>query len=124
MTGVIWIIQVVHYPLFARVGVAGYAAYQTAHMRLITWVVGPVMLLELVSGVGWWWFGGGGVALLDLGALALIWASTALLQVPAHERLLERFEPGAHRRLVGTNWIRTILWSGRGFGLFYLAGGL
>ena len=60
MAGVIWIVQVVHYPLFARVGAAGYAAYQGAHVRLITYVVLPAMLVELATAAAWAWAARGG----------------------------------------------------------------
>jgi hypothetical protein len=36
------------------------------------------------------------------------------LQVPAHEGLSQRFDPDLTRRLVRTNWIRTIGWTARG----------
>ena len=49
MTGLIWCVQLVHYPLFRAVGEPGYAAYQDAHMRLTTLVVGPLMLLEAAT---------------------------------------------------------------------------
>ena len=42
MVGVIWTCQLVHYPLFARVGAAGYEAYQRAHMNRIAMIVGPM----------------------------------------------------------------------------------
>lgn len=48
MTGVIWFVQVVHYPLFAAVGRKGFAAFEASHRRLTTWVVAPLMLVELV----------------------------------------------------------------------------
>jgi hypothetical protein len=42
MTGVIWFVQVVHYPLMARVGAAGFPDYEAAHARLTGYVVvGP-----------------------------------------------------------------------------------
>ena len=46
--------------------------------------------------------------------VAIIWASTALIQVPCHAKLVEGFDARAHRRLVDTNWIRTIAWTLRG----------
>jgi hypothetical protein len=55
MTGLIWFVQVVHYPLFARVGGDGYREYQIEHMRRTGWVVGPAMLAELGSGVALVW---------------------------------------------------------------------
>jgi hypothetical protein len=117
MTGLIWFVQIVHYPLFARVGEDGYAAYQDAHAWLTTWVVGPPMLVEAATATwlavtlgsgpqGWAWW-------LAAGLLAVVWLSTATLQVPAHGDLARGFDPAAHRRLVGTNWLRTVGWSAR-----------
>jgi hypothetical protein len=49
MTGLIWFVQVVHYPLMAAVGSPGFAAYEAAHSRRTTWVVAPVMLAEAAT---------------------------------------------------------------------------
>jgi len=117
MTGVIWVIQVVHYPLFARVGNEGYAAYQAEHEQRITWIVGPVMLVELATAIYLVGAGAAGFSrpalLVNLALLALIWLSTFFLQVPQHQRLEQGFDPRAIQLLVQTNWIRTILWSAR-----------
>jgi hypothetical protein len=117
LAGLIWTIQVVHYPLFARVGREGFAAYEQAHAHLITMVVGPAMLAELLAAVALVALRPRGVpawaawALLAL--LAAIWASTAFIQVPCHNVLSRGFDADAHARLVSTNWIRTIAWSAR-----------
>ena len=117
MTGLIWFVQVVHYPLFARVGDDGYAGYQAAHVRRTGWVVAPAMLAELVSGVALLWLRPGGVPAawiwLGLGLLAVVWFSTALVQVPRHDALAAGWDERAGRELVGTNWLRTIAWSVR-----------
>ena len=49
MTGVIWFVQVVHYPLFARVAPESFTTYHAAHVRRTSWVVVGPMLLELLS---------------------------------------------------------------------------
>ena len=49
LVGLIWTIQVVHYPLFAAVGTDRFVAYEASHARLITLVVGPVMLVEAAT---------------------------------------------------------------------------
>lgn len=118
MVGLIWFVQVVHYPLFAAVGADRFVAYEVAHQRLTSYVVGPPMAVEgltalalLVAapdGVGRAW------PLLGLALLAVIHAGTVLLQVPAHGRLAQDGDPAVMRRLVSTNWIRTIGWSARG----------
>ena len=50
----------------------------------------------------------------------IIWASTALLQIPHHNALSKAYELEAHNLLVQTNWIRTIAWSIRGLLLLYM----
>lgn len=118
MVGLIWFVQVVHYPLFAAVGVDQFVAYEVAHQRRTSYVVGPPMAVEGVTalvllfatpdGVDRW------LALIGAGLLAVVHASTVFLQVPAHGRLALSHDPLDIRRLVRTNWIRTIGWSARG----------
>jgi len=49
-----------------------------------------------------------------LGLLAIVWASTAFVQVPCHEKLSDGFDAAVHGRLVLSNWIRTVCWTARG----------
>jgi hypothetical protein len=116
MFGLIWFVQIVHYPLMARVGGEGYTLYQHTHMSRTTWVVAPLMLVELASAVLLIpMLGSDFYPLTSTGLLlvVLIWGSTAALQVPSHKALTAGFEQRAHRRLVATNWVRTVLWSAR-----------
>jgi uncharacterized membrane protein len=114
MTGLIWFVQIVHYPLFATVGRDSFESYEIAHSRLTTYVVAPVMLVELLSGAALL-FAGSRVpqwaALTGLVLLGVIWLSTAFVQVPVHSVLANGFQEEAHRRLVTTNWLRTAAWS-------------
>jgi hypothetical protein len=115
LVGLIWIIQCVHYPLFYKVGDKTFIAYQLEHMNRIGPLVGTLMLAEVLSTVGlvmmtpndpW--------ALAGLGLVILIWGSTAVVQIPYHRTLTKGFDEKAHRRLVGSNWIRTVAWTARG----------
>jgi hypothetical protein len=124
LVGLIWLVQAVHYPLFAQVGAAQAQAYARLHVTRITWVVGPPMLVELASGV---WLAlspprglSAGPLWVGLLLLALIWLSTALLQVPEHRRLEVGPDPAAVRRLVRGNWLRTGLWTARGALVLFL----
>jgi len=112
MTGLIWFVQVVHYPLFQRVGADQFLAYEQAHTRLTTYVVAPVMLLELATAVlllwvqpkYWLWW-------VNLGGIGLLWASTFFIQVPLHTALSQAPDLAAMQRLATSNWIRTALWT-------------
>jgi hypothetical protein len=117
MTGVIWFVQLVHYPLMEGWPHDTFGVWETRHRDKTGLVVVPPMLTEGVvalmllarrpRGVAAW--------MVWMGAAALggIWASTFLLQVPCHVRLSMGWDAATHARLVQTNWIRTILWSVR-----------
>ena len=117
MTGLIWFVQIVHYPLFAHIGRDSFVPYEQRHARFTGYVVGAPMLLELATALaalapslrpsflsaGW-----AAASVLLLGA---IWGATGLLQVPLHDRLGKTWDPVLIKRLVHTNWIRTAGWS-------------
>lgn len=121
MVGVIWFCQLVHYPLMDRVRTEpadAFPAFEKAHQRGTTLIVGPAMLVELVtaawlvitvSGDAATWLAWAGLALVGVN-----WVSTAALQMPFHKRLEAGFDPAVHRRLVKSNWLRTAAWSLRG----------
>jgi hypothetical protein len=114
MVGVIWFVQVVHYPLFSRVGASGFPAYEREHVRRTGWVLMAPMLVELGLSVWAAWSLGGWVAWVGLVLIAVIWAVTWAVQVPAHRRLETGFDPVVCRRLVRSNWTRTAAWTLRG----------
>lgn len=107
--------QVVHYPLFARVGSGGWTAYHEQHSRRTTWVVVVPMLVDLGSSlalVGVRPEGiGAGAALAGAALAVTTWAATAGLAVPAHRRLGPGWDGVAGRRLVAVNWLRTAAWT-------------
>ncbi len=115
MFGVIWVVQLVHYPLFAGVGADGFPAYEAAHQARITLVVLPAMLLELGTAVALLWLRPAAVpawmAWTGLALVGVVWVSTAVVQVPLHTALAAGFDGEAHARLVASNWMRTAAWS-------------
>lgn len=117
MTGLIWFVQIVHYPLFARVPAAGFVAYESEHVRRTGWVVGPPMLLEVATAAAIILFqptlAGDPRFLAAFALLVVIWVATAVFSVPLHRRLCAGVDPAAIRRLVATNWIRTVGWTAR-----------
>lgn len=113
MTGLIWFVQVVHYPLMGAVGASGFAAYHAAHSRLTTLVVGPLMLVEAVCGVWIEFERPSPAAWSGVALLAVVWGATFLVSVPRHNLLAAGFDAAVIDSLVATNWIRTIAWTAR-----------
>ena len=115
LAGMIWTIQVVHYPLFELVG-DDFTAYQAAHSARISflllgpWAVQGVttawVLLSRPAGVPLW------MVLAAAGFAAATVVVTVLVSVPQHDVLTGGFDVAAHTTLVRTNWWRTLAWSG------------
>lgn len=113
MTGVIWFVQIVHYPLFGQVPREAFASYAEMHAKRTTWVVGPVMSVELITAVVLLARDASAAHIAGMALVGIIWLSTALVQVPQHERLRRAFDKRVHAALVQGNWIRTVAWSAR-----------
>lgn len=115
MTGVIWFVGVVHYPLFARVGRAEWAAYERAHRIRTTFVVAPPMLAQVAVAAGLLALAPAGAAgallVLNAACVAVALGSTGLVFGPAHARLERRWTERDHRILVRGNWIRVLAWT-------------
>ncbi|MCH2203047.1 MAG: hypothetical protein MK102_13835 [Fuerstiella sp.] len=116
MTGLIWFVQIVHYPLFANVGSEEFRTYEERHQRLTTWIVGPAMLVELATALLLLKYlpsECGTLAWIGAALVAVLWLSTATLSVPAHNALTVKYSTVTYNKLVATNWIRTITWTVR-----------
>jgi hypothetical protein len=113
MAGVLWVVQLAVYPLFDGVG-AGFGPYHRRYTAGMGLVVGPLMVLELATAAALWALGlRGAVFGASLLLLAGVWVITFAVQVPLHRRLAGGYDPAAHRRLVRSNWVRTIAWTAR-----------
>ena len=117
MTGLIWFVQIVHYPLHGEVGSVNFSTVPRV-ARPVDWFCSdasnvararnlPLFSTERIrrnSIMG---------LVAGMGLLAIVWASTGLLQVPAHNALMNSFSEANHQKLVFSNWIRTIGWTAR-----------
>lgn len=117
MTGVILVIQVIHYPIFSQIDSAMFKAFHSKHSFALGLIAGPIMCLELVSAI---WISKNGNPWLALNAVlvAALWLITFLISVPLHNRLALGFDEEAWNRLLKTNWMRTFIWGGRSFVFF------
>ncbi len=117
MFGVIWLVQLCTYPLQVHVPAEDFVDYQAGHMRRITYVVGPLMLVE--AGTAAWMLFipmsdcGTTLSWIGMGLVFLVWISTIVLQVPCHWKLERAKDDAAIRKLVTTNWVRTLGWTAR-----------
>lgn len=126
LTGLIWIVQLVHYPAFSFIeqSEAAFTKFCHFHVTRISVIVGPVMLVDLLSGflllnidsIPLVW------SSLNFMALIAIWLSTSFLSIPCHNKLFKGYNSQTIYRLIWSNWPRTILWTMRAVALtFFIA---
>ncbi len=115
LCGLIWTVQIVNYPLMARVGRDAFPEYHRGHLWRMTAVVAVPMLVELLTALLLLVYRPPGMTVAmvwaGIGLLGVIWLSTALLQVPRHERLSCQYQSRHQSVLTVSNWVRTMAWS-------------
>lgn len=107
MVGVIWFVQVVHYPLLGAVGDEGFRAYAEAHSRRVAALIAVPWGLETGTALALVVVAPDARTVAGVALVGVIVASTVLVQVPCHRRFAAGYDTTAHRRLVRSNWVRT-----------------
>ena len=113
MVAIIWMVQILHYPSFLFVDKKQYTEFQQFHMKKISYIIVPIMLLELFSGFGILFY----IEKVQLSLyasltlLVLIWVITGLFFTKYHTELSKKYNRNTILRLIRFNWIRTVLWT-------------
>ena len=113
MVGVIWVIQLVHYPSFHFIELKQYTTFQRFHMSRISYVVIPAMLTELFTLI---------LILISMDQidtlvlasailLIFIWLMTAVFFSGVHQKLTLGYDQTVVDKLIKLNWGRTLLWT-------------
>ena len=113
MVGVIWVIQLVHYPSFHFIELKQYTTFQRFHMSRISYVVIPAMLTELFTLI---------LIVISMDQidtlvlasailLIFIWLMTAVFFSGVHQKLTLGYDQTVVDKLVKLNWGRTLLWT-------------
>jgi hypothetical protein len=110
MTGVIWLIQLLHYPAFLLIEETQFLKFHQQHTNIMTMLVGPVMIVELscsiylAKNLDRFW-------IMQFLIVLLLWGLTFFVSVPLHNQLALGKNDVIINQLIMTNWPRTILWS-------------
>ena len=111
LAGLIWTIQLVHYPLFALVGAAQWARYGDEHRRRITWLAAPLMFASVGVALVLVVQDGSPLRLVNASLAVGVFGLTGAVFAPMHGRLEQAASERAIRVLVRANWLRTIAWT-------------
>lgn len=120
LIGLVWMVQLVHYPLFHIVGEADFTQYAKSHVQKMSWAVVPAMLSEAATGT--YLYANSVFLILDHALFALlvtVWFITFAKAVPCHEVLQHKKEAATIDRLLFWNRLRAIAWTARGVIIIY-----
>ncbi len=118
MLGLIWLIQLSTYPSFLYIPKEDFLAFHSRHTAALGFLAGPPMVVQLVSSLIW----GSNNNWSILAFVALTWVFTFFVSVPIHNQLqIVGYDQKLIEKLITTNWLRTITWTGIAFYLLYLA---
>ncbi|PIY11044.1 MAG: hypothetical protein COZ18_04750 [Flexibacter sp. CG_4_10_14_3_um_filter_32_15] len=123
LVGLIWFVQIVHYPIFKEVGKQNFHQFHVAHTVSTGKIVILPMLLEL--GLSFWlvWEEQSFFSIIALLITILLWILTAWIFVPLHGKLGDKakgYDLEIMKKLVFRNWFRTLFWSLRLIILSYM----
>ena len=113
MVAIIWIVQILHYTTFIFINKKQYTDFQQFHMNKISYIIVPIMVVELFSGLG--------ILFIiqkqqisfyvSFALLILIWMITGLLFTKYHSDLSKKYNEETILQLIRFNWIRTLFWT-------------
>ena len=111
LTGLIWLIQLVHYPTFASIPPGSFLGFHAFHSSRITWIVMPAMAIEAICCAANLYRHRTLAHALRAALLLAVWILTFFVMVPLHSRLDQSFDRTAIDQLILWNWPRTLAWT-------------
>lgn len=123
LCGLIWMVQLVHYPIFHGLSKKNFSSHIQFHKKRISVIVIPVMASELLTSavLAGWSAEFKIIHITGLVFVTAIWLITFFVQVPIHNKLPDGYDQTLVQKLVLSNRYRTAFWTFKSIlGIFLL----
>ena len=111
LVSLVFMTQFITYPTFLHIDKDKFSEYHRKYVNNISFIVAPVMLIELLTLSLIAYFSSEFLIIKSLFLLLVIWLTTFFIMIPSHNRISKSFNIKEIKSLINYNWIRTILWS-------------
>ena len=111
LVSLVFMTQFITYPTFLNIDKDKFSDYHRKYVNNISFIVAPVMLIELLTLILIAYFSKDFLIIKSLILLLVIWLTTFFIMIPSHNRISKSFNIKEIKSLINYNWIRTILWS-------------
>ena len=111
LVSLVFMTQFITYPTFLDIDKDKFSEYHRKYVNNISFIVAPVMLIELLTLSLIAYFSSEFLIIKSLILLLVIWLTTFFIMIPSHNRISKSFNKKEIISLINYNWVRTILWS-------------
>lgn len=111
LVSLVFMTQFITYPTLLNIDKDKFSDYHRKYVNNISFIVAPVMLIELLTLFLIAYFSKDFLIIKCLILLLVIWLTTFFIMIPSHNRISKSFNIKEIKSLINYNWIRTILWS-------------
>ena len=111
LVSLVFMTQFITYPTFLHIDKDKFSEYHRKYVNNISFIVAPVMLIELLTLFLIAYFSKDFLIIKSLIILLVIWLTTFFIMIPSHNKISKAFNEKEINRLINYNWVRTILWS-------------
>ena len=111
LVSLLFMTQFITYPTFLHIDKDKFSEYHRKYVNNISFIVAPVMLIELLTLSLIAYFSSEFLIIKSLILLLVIWLTTFFIMTPSHNRISKSFNKKEIISLINYNWVRTILWS-------------
>ena len=111
LVSLVFMTQFITYPTFLNIDKDKFSDYHRKYVNKISFIVAPVMLIELLTLSLIAYFSSEFLIIKSLFLLLVIWLTTFFIMIPSHNIISKSFNIKEIKSLINYNWIRTILWS-------------
>ena len=111
LVSLVFMTQFITYPTFLHIDKDKFSEYHRKYVNNISFIVAPVMLIELLTLFLIAYFSKDFLIIKSLILLLVIWLTTFFIMIPSHNRISKSFNKKEIISLINYNWVRTILWS-------------
>ena len=111
LVSLVFMTQFITYPTFLHIDKDKFSEYHRKYVNNISFIVAPVMLIELLTLLLIAYFSKDFLIIKSLILLLVIWLTTFFIMIPSHNKISKIFNKKEINRLINYNWVRTILWS-------------
>ena len=111
LVSLVFMTQFITYPTFLHIDKDKFSEYHRKYVNNISFIVAPVMLIELLTLLLIAYFSKDFLIIKSLILLLVIWLTTFFIMIPSHNKISKSFNKKEINRLINYNWVRTILWS-------------